>query len=270
VLVALMDAADVHSVIAGMLKCRGRSLSETQTDKISKESQQEPSALYLSLAVTKASTWSSFKEHYEAILSSGVRPLIKQFFFEAEKGFGPVVIRVALGFITMSMAGLSDNELLDLVSLHEGAMTEVNQYAIENRYKLAQRLPSHVWSRIRHSFAGLLVEREEGRLFWYHRQLHETAVEVYGDPTVDRSISEILGRYFGNLIPIDVCELKSITPQPLVFAADENMVWFPDTVVNKRRCVEAVRHLRIAGLLAEAKDELCRVTGISARAKCGK
>ncbi len=36
-----MDAFDVHSDIAGMLKCRGRLLSETKTDKISKESQQK-------------------------------------------------------------------------------------------------------------------------------------------------------------------------------------------------------------------------------------
>ena len=57
--------------------------------------------------------------------------------------------------------------------------------------------------------------------------------------------------------------------QPLVFAADDDMVWFPDTVVNKRRCVEAVRHMRLAGLLQEARNEICSVEAISARAKCG-
>ena len=73
-------------------------------------------------------------------------------------------------------------------------------------------------------------------------------MEVYGDPSVDRRITEILGRYFGGLIPIHICELKSITPQPLVFAEAVDMVWFPNTVVNKRRCFEAVRHLRTSGL----------------------
>ena len=121
---------------------------------------------------------------------------------------------------------------------------------------------------IRHSFSGLLVERDEGRLFWYHRQLQETAIEVYG-PAVDLRISEILGMYFGGLLPPHVLELKSIIQQPLVFAADNHMVWFPDTVVNKRRCFEAPRHLRTAGLIPEAILELCSIEAVAARAKCG-
>ena len=265
--VPLMEAPDVRSVV-DMLKYRSRSLSVPQMELIVERSQQESSALYLSLAVSVVCKWSSFMDNADVVLSSGVSNLIKQIFSVAEKFFGRVIIRAALGFITISLAGLSDTELLDLMSLHKDVMDEVNQYAIANSYALTERLPSHVWLRIRYAFAGLLVEREEGRLFWYHRQLHETAMEVYG-PAVDRSISEVLGRYFGGLIPPHVRELRSIAHQPLVFAADNDMVWFPNSVVNKRRCVEAARHLRNAGLMQEAIEELCSIEAISARAKSG-
>ena len=263
-----MDSSDVSSLVADMLTFRGRSLTAQQTDLIIERSQQESSALYLSLAVSVVCKWNSFTDVSETVLSSGVSQLIKQIFTVAEKFFGRVVIRAALGFITVSINGLSDTEVLDLLSLHKDVMKEVNQYATANAYELAERLPAHVWLRIRHYFAGLLVEREEGRLFWYHRQLQETAAEVYG-PSADLSICEILGRYFGGLIPTHVLEAKCVTPQPLVFAADSDMVWFPETVINKRRCVEAARHLRVAGLLQEAIEELCSVEAVAARAKCG-
>ena len=178
--VELLDLANMRSIITDMLKYHGRSLNVKQMNLIIERSQLESSALYLSLAISVVTKWNSYMDYTDEILSSGVNQLIKQIFFVAEKCFGRVVIRAALGFITVSIAGLSDTEVLDLLSLHTDAMVEVNQYAIVNKYELVERIPSHVWLRIRHSFAGFLVEREEGRLFWYHRQLHETAMEVYG------------------------------------------------------------------------------------------
>ena len=152
VFVELMDPADVCSVIADMLKYRGRSLNDKQMRLIVDRSQQESSALYLSLAVSVVSKWNSYMGEKNAVLSSGVSQLIKQIFIVAEISFGRVIIRAALGFITMSIKGLSDNEVLDLISLHEDAMLEVNQYAITNSYKLSQRLLSHVWLRISEFF----------------------------------------------------------------------------------------------------------------------
>ena len=108
----------MRSVIADMLKCNGRSLNIKQMDLICDRSQQESSALYLSLAVSVVCKWNSYMEDTDAILSSGVNLLIKQIFIVAEKFFGQIVIRAALGFITVSIAGLSDVEVLDLLSLH--------------------------------------------------------------------------------------------------------------------------------------------------------
>jgi len=152
----------------------------------------------------------------------------------------------------------------DLLTLHADVMRSVNQYNV------ADRLPSHVWLRLRGELYGLVAERAGGRLGWYHRQLKEAAEERYSgiDGSERVALCGVMARYFGNLVPEAVAAKTKVTSQPLTLNCSEKDVWFPTAKINKRRCVEAAPHMLTAAMFTEAETELCSLESVSARAKC--
>ena len=153
----------------------------------------------------------------------------------------------------------------DLLTLHEEVMLSVNQYNV------ADRLPSHVWLRLRGELHDLVAERTGGRLGWYHRQLREAAKDRYSgaDGSGRVALCGIMARYFGDLVPGAVAAKSKIAPQPLTLNCEASSVWMPVAKVNQRRCVEAAPHMLTAGMLDEAETELCSLQSVCARAKCG-
>ncbi len=67
--------------------------------------------------------------------------------------------------MTFSDGGISDSEMVDLLSLDSGVMNGegINQYAT------SVRLSSLVWLRLRGAMKGLVVEKDGGCVVWYHR-----------------------------------------------------------------------------------------------------
>ena len=106
-------------------------------------------------------------------------------------------------------------------------------------YELYTRFPSHVWLRIRGDVYGLIVEREGGRLSWYHKQLKETAMQRYGDNdnVLERVILHtIMSKYFSNAYFESGSAVPDlpITAQPLVINYPTEYVWLQSVQVNKR------------------------------------
>jgi hypothetical protein len=105
---------------------------------------------------------------------------------------------------------------------------------------------------------GLLVERTSGRFYWYHRQLIETAQSMYA-PSLKRQAHEIMGQYFGNLVPTDIRQAKRIAEQPRVLTGPS--VWFMKAKVNESRAVEAAYHLVQNLKLLMADADIIAVNG---------
>ena len=106
-------------------------------------------------------------------MAGGVRHLIHQIFEDLERSYGAELVRAAFGFITFAAAGVSDSEMVDLLTLHPGVMTAVNQY------NSSPTLPPHVWLWLLGEIEGLVMAREAGLLVWFHRQLREVAIQRY-------------------------------------------------------------------------------------------
>ena len=141
-----------------------------------------------------------------------------------------------------------------------------------NQYNVADRLPSHVWLRLRGELHGLVHERAGGRLGWYHRQLKEAAEKRYSGICGGERVAlcGIMALYFGNLVSEAVVTKTKVASQPLTLNCSEKDVWLPTAKINKRRCVEAAPHMLTAAMFAEAETELCSLESVCARAKCGK
>jgi energy-coupling factor transporter ATP-binding protein EcfA2 len=238
---------EFQTVVSNMLQAKGRRLTEQQWATVLEAAKPEPTALYGALVARLVEHWTSFDNNLE--LKATVKGLLHQTFDNLERQFGTLLTRAALGLITFSVSGLTDNEIEDLLSLDDDVLNSVFQYAKSS----IRRLPSHVWLRLRGAMAGLLVERTGGCLGWYHRQLWETAVHRYSDEEKMR-FHVLMGTYFSNTVANDMKVSRRIASQPLTFTSTN--VFFvctdksSEVQRNMRRVIESLHHL-VCGKLYE-------------------
>jgi WD40 repeat protein len=179
--------------------------------------------------------------------------------------------------------GINDIEMCDLLSMSEDVLQEVYQYfKLEN----VRRLPMHTWLRIRQELQALIVERSNGGVHWYHRQLWETAKERFegnyqatGQKPSRIYLHKIMAIYYANLDPDNVRNTKTILSQPLLIPTNTNdivvseeekeRIWEQDSKINSRRCTEALHHLVHARMIEEAVDEICNLNHVCAYARAG-
>ena len=248
-------------IIEALLRRMGRTLTTIQWNYVMEQAKVEPTALYVRLAVRVIVSWTSYEE--STTLQGGVRNLINQIFGVMESTYGACLTRAALGLITYAVDGLSDNELIDLLTMHEHVMSREGI----NEFNSICRLPSHVWLRLRSEVFGLVMEREGGRLGWFHRQLKEAAEDRYKDEK--RYLHEIMGTYFGGLISQQEQEEKGLFLHTLTLNCPIEEIWSPNAVINRRRCVETCHHFLAVGRYHEVEEELCSIETVYATARCG-
>eukprot|EP01038_Epipyxis_sp_PR26KG_P015326 gene15326-20654_t len=247
-----------------LMQAKGRQLTQSQTEIIKTQISVEPTALYILLASEIVLDWRSTMVATVKDLPGGVHGLLEFLFDKISVDYGKCLTKFSFGFLTYSLEGISDGEMCDLLSLSEEVMTEISQY------NSTSRVPIHVWLRLRSSIESVLTEQSGGCVKWYHRQLKEFAEKWAADKKF--ICHEIMGRYFGNIVPQDILIEKSISTQPLVLddSSNPSTVIFCDiSVLNNRRFQEAAHHLLLANMGLEAQTELCSIPAVTGRARIG-
>jgi hypothetical protein len=247
----------IEATINSLLAVRHKKLTNDQCVVTLKAVSHEPTILYINLAMEVISQWRSSDK--VTILIPTVKGLIHQIFGDLEHSFGKEFTSIAFAMITFSREGVNDPELKDLLSLHEGVMTEVCQYSKIHCF------PMHAWLRLKQMIKNLVTEKENHCIKWYHRQLWETAGERYSEK--EKECHEIMGKYFANLYDNDLKKEKDIMEQPLIL--NEVSVWMSKSIVNRRRVVEGYYHLIKGGLLQEAVEEACSLEFVCCSALTG-
>jgi WD40 repeat protein len=250
--VGIVTEAEV--TLKSLLTSRQKKMTNDQWIVTLQAVSHEPTILYMNLAMEVISQWRSFEK--EVVLRPTVKGLIHQIFGELEVSYGKEFTSIAFAMITFSREGVNDPELQDLLSLHEGVMTEVCQYSKLHCF------PMHAWLRLKQVIKNLVTEKENHCIKWYHRQLWETASERYSEK--EKECHEIMGKYFVNLYDIDLKKEKDIMSQPLILS-----VWMTESMVNRRRVVEGYYHLIKGGLSQEAVEEVCSLEFVCCSALAG-
>jgi hypothetical protein len=190
--------------------------------------------------------------------------LISQSFKLLENQFGKRLTVLAFSFITFSVNGLTDIEILDLLSLDN----EFNASVYEYRSCSKHRVSTHLWQRLKKEVGVLLKENKEGRLHWVHRRVRTYAKHKYSEQKFTKKyIHQLMGQYFANIVEKRIQEERAIALQPITLT--DIPVWFHNTSINKRRFEEGLHHLIEANLLTEACKEVCNIDNICAYFKCG-
>jgi WD40 repeat protein len=258
--VPIIEVGAMHQiefVMTKILALRRRKLTNGQWDVALNAVSQEPTILYINLAIEVISQWRSFE--IEPILKPTVKGLINQIFNELEMNFGKEVTSTAFAMIAFSREGINDIEMKDLLSLHDEVLKEIFEH-----YPL-HCFPIHVWLRLKHFIKNLIVEKDNHCIKWYHRQLWETATERYSEK--EKECHRIMGRYFSNLLQTAEKRGKDISDQLLIL--NEFSVWNSESIVNRRRSIEGFYHLFHSELLTEATDEVCSLEFLCCSALSG-
>jgi ABC-type dipeptide/oligopeptide/nickel transport system ATPase component len=126
--VGTMDTVDdVQTTIEELIRCKQRKLTDDQWLVTMNAVMQEPTILYINLAMEVLTQWRSFSK--EVMLKPTVKGLINQIFCGLEKDFGTEFTSTALAFITFAREGVNDPEMQDLLTLNDKVMKEVCQYS---------------------------------------------------------------------------------------------------------------------------------------------
>jgi hypothetical protein len=138
------------------------------------EKKEHGMPLYLKLAFEEARRWKSYTPAVD--LKPDIPGIIRQLFgrLSSDTNHGEMVVSRSLGYLGASKNGLSEDEMLDVLSLDEDVRADFKARAKHTPPE--ERLPVIVWSRLYFDLEPYLAERSAdgaSLLSFYHRQLRE-------------------------------------------------------------------------------------------------
>jgi WD40 repeat protein len=245
-----LKSREGRELLALWLKEDRRTLQSSQRDEIMRGFLRCPLPLWLKLAAAKARHWRS----YDSIprLASTVPLLIGQLFARLSRPdqHGPHLISHSLGLIRAAKNGLTENELLEVLSRDTDFFAAFLKHA--KFQPPERRLPFVVWSRLFFDLEPYLTERHAdgaSLLAFFHRQFGEV---------VDRTF----------LRPVDL--VKRHTSLAHYFARQPNQVTDDGRVVfNSRRVSELPYQLHQSGMWSPLARTLTDLAFIEAKCASG-
>ncbi|XP_070532605.1 NACHT domain- and WD repeat-containing protein 1-like isoform X2 [Ptychodera flava] len=173
-----LPESDAVFILEHLLEQESRTLTDEQHDAVLKAFRNCPSPLYLRLVFEETRLWRSYSTEKEIWVPTAISKIINMLFSRMETQHGEPFVRRALGYITAARSGVTESELLDLLSLDDLVLGDVS-----NHFPLpVRRFPPVLWMRLRHDLQWYLVEHSadyEWTYQWSHVQLHQAAVERY-------------------------------------------------------------------------------------------
>ena len=180
--VPALGSGEAEVILKGWLKENARTLTDKQfklvTETSLDASKESPTPLRLRLLCDLALEWRSYDAAPDAALPRTVEALIDEIFTRLERRHGDVLVAAFCGILGVSRRGVSENDLVDILSTDDDVLASVLQYHAPP----VRRLPYHLVARLRHDLRRYLVERGEYNksfLYWFHRQFWQCAERRY-------------------------------------------------------------------------------------------
>jgi hypothetical protein len=195
-----MQASEGEELLGLWLETAKRKLQEPQRKEVLGKFAGCGLPLYLKLAFEEARLWYSFSEPAQTVLYEGIPALISDNLFRRlakPASHGELFVSHALGYLAASRYGLSEDELLDVLSADEEVKADFLQRS--PRSPNVDRLPVVVWSRLYFDLEPYLSEHAaDGTtlLTFYHNQLREAVTTQFLAEEEGRARHAALATYF--------------------------------------------------------------------------
>jgi hypothetical protein len=188
----------------------GRALQPEQAKEVLGKFVPNGLPLYLKLAFEEARRWHSYTPPVS--LAADVPGIIRAWFarLSLDTHHGAVVVSKSLGYLAAASHGLTEDELLDVLSRDREVLADFRSRA--RHTPPDERLPVIVWSRLYFDLEPYLNEHSAdgtSLLGFYHRQLHEAVEADYLAGDDGRLRHAALADYFAEQ---DLYEQRTHTP----------------------------------------------------------
>ncbi|XP_068599724.1 NACHT domain- and WD repeat-containing protein 1 [Brachionichthys hirsutus] len=247
-------------ILEAELRGSRRTLSPEQSAAVLRRFDATGHALHLKLMLSAARRWASYTPLTGVHLGADSQEVMSQLLLTLEKKHGKELVAGALGYISLSRAGLLEAELRDVMSLDDDVIFEVYRYSLPPTPSLI-RLPAFLWARLRRDLEEHLEERWTGGVasitFSNWRMSEAVSAQYLTSDRRGRSLRNLaeyfLGRWSGKLKPVSLPGLsvlladRKVPPQPL---------WFAPGLANVRKLQELPYHLLHAGLWEDLQQEV--------------
>ncbi|XP_064625675.1 NACHT domain- and WD repeat-containing protein 1-like [Lineus longissimus] len=173
-----LDEDDLNLITKESLKTMERTLIPSQMTLVQDATKANPNPLYLKMVLDAAARWKSYNNTELTVLEDTVPEMMKGLFERLETVHGERLVSHALGYITCARNGLSENELLDLLSCDDLVLNDVYEYFVPP----LRRFPPLLWARIKFELRGYLTHHGADGvqvLNWCHQQFAEVARARY-------------------------------------------------------------------------------------------
>ncbi|XP_064626001.1 uncharacterized protein LOC135486827 [Lineus longissimus] len=251
------------SLVSDWLENDERTLSEEQQDTLGYVFQSCSSPTFARLICAEAKTWPSWFAPSEGQCFKTMEECAGNMFDLLEAHYGKAVIEKTLAYLIAADTGLSDCEIVDLLSLDDDVLAEV----YKTWHPPVRRCPPMLWLMIKSDISTFLTIRDRDGVTlcdFNHTLIRDIATKRYlSDESLKKNIHFNLADYFlGNwhgkkkpfLIPKTLIEMKKlpvsaaeadrlVPAQPLTFRISGGF--------NRRKYDQVPRHLYLSGRLDE-------------------
>ncbi len=171
-----LEDQDADVILSSWLADAHRILSSEQRAVVLERFATCRLPLFLRLAFEEARRWHSFDPLSESTLGDGVDDLIDRLLdrLSDDTQHGRILVEQSLAYLTASSHGLTEDEILTLLSADDEVWQDFEQRAHHDPPD--RRLPAVVWSRLYADLEPYLSERQtiDGEMIgFYHRQVRD-------------------------------------------------------------------------------------------------
>ncbi len=228
--------------------------------------------LWLKLAADTAIRWSSWDTPGQLPVDVFGLIRVSLSHLSEESSHGLELVATALGFLAASSAGLTEGELLDLLSLSPEVLAAFRRRAPDS--PAVEKLPTVVWSRLYSDLQPYLQERLVDHTLTYtffHREFTEVVSQLYLADPVRAKFDRALADYFGdpNLQPVYLDQatwkpnLRRLTQLPASVLSDHDRLdalledlSFPIAMTAAERFQEMNRFYTLGAVFNPRRDGL--------------
>ncbi|XP_048366186.1 uncharacterized protein LOC125440412 isoform X2 [Sphaerodactylus townsendi] len=237
-----LTSGEINEIITSRLKKDCRRLTSHQYTFLTKACTACPLPLYVSCAYEESCLWASFSPETEVCLPQNIPDLYTQILSRMEKFHGEQVMKKLAAYMTLSRNGITQEELLDLMSMDEAVIQEIAKFQNVS----VSAFPLVLWIKLLDDLGVHLKERRSDNTYvfsWAHTALKNVCLDRYlKSQDFQLSVHTIFADYYlGRMSQVLRKYSEVSTFQPLAWVLkNETQINY---IFNKRKLLGIPYHL---------------------------
>ncbi|XP_056416173.1 uncharacterized protein LOC130357501 [Hyla sarda] len=173
-----LSSVEINDMIELWLNRDCRKLTRHQRNVLLEACAACPLPLYAVCAYMESHQWTSYTPDSEILLHPNISKMYSCILTRLEKNHGDQVVKKTTSYISLSRNGITQEELLDMLSLDEAVMGEIRQY----QGVAVSVFPEVLWIKLRNDFGIHLVEQRTDNSYvinWAHSHFRTIGMNRY-------------------------------------------------------------------------------------------